>query len=79
MHPGSTAKAAPGAAREQLLFSLEADPRQPVLDRRPSPLVISTKRVPGLLLDQGATVSDPAAGSEVFDLQATKSQRGIFC
>src|SRR6516164_2539238 len=58
-------------AREQVAPIPELDLRQPVMDRGPGLLHdFELDRSPRLFLDHGATVSHPAAGAYVVDLQA---------
>src|SRR6476619_420279 len=58
-------------AREQVAPVPEFHLRQPIMDRGPGLLHdFELDRSPCLLLDHGATVSHPAAGAYVVDLQA---------
>ena len=58
-------------AREQIAPIPELNLRQPVMDRGPGLLHdFELDRSPCLFLDHGATVSHPAAGAYVVDLQA---------
>ena len=58
-------------AREQVATVPEVDLRQPIMDRGSGLLHdFELDRSPCLFLDHGATVSHPAAGAYVVDLQA---------
>src|SRR5258707_7388099 len=58
-------------AREQVAPVPEFDLRQPIMDRGPGLLHdFELDRSPCFFLDDGATVSHPAAGAYVVDLQA---------
>src|ERR1700737_2198677 len=69
--PGREGRLGSGRAREQIASIPEFDLRQPIMDRGPGLLHdFELDRSPCLFLDHGATVSHPAAGAYVVDLQA---------
>src|ERR1700758_2198005 len=69
--PGRDVRLSSETAREQIAPIPEFDLRQPIMDRGPGLLGdFELHRSPCLFLDHGATVSHPAAGAYVVDLQA---------
>jgi hypothetical protein len=69
--PGREVRSGSETAREQVALVPEFDFRQPITDRGPGLLHdFELDRSPCLFLDHGATVSHPAAGAYVVDLQA---------
>ena len=69
--PGREVRLSSEPARKQVTPIPEFDLRQPIMDRGPSLLHdFELDRSPCLFLDHGATVSHPATGAYVVDLQA---------